>query len=332
MSKAKRATVRAVVPILGTGFNRWLIGSAPASPTLTGWTALLRHLAWSKGLLPDPKLEAKLALKEDQPFVWESLILAAVARDYAASRGNRDQTAIASTHEGRLLAELSRLFGSEVERLARDHEVRRRVARFEAALLGPLAQADVLSLNVDGLFEAALETSRVRTWYPHGRVGSKTLEPVFGYMRYAMNVERITGSFKAFKSNDSRRTAPANVREANAHRVDLDPSANHWVPVAINAPLLLLGVGFDRSEIDLWHFLHLRARNHARVAPEQRPRIFRLTCDAENAAERAHWDALSDGLTIHALNLGATWDEAWESLLGLLPTAESFDPPHASAR
>jgi hypothetical protein len=74
-----------------------------------------------------------------------------------------------------------------------------------------------------------------------------------------------------------------------------------------------------------------RRRACARVPRELRPRIFRLTCDAEKPSERAHWDALSDGLTIHALNVGATWNEAWEALLGLLATDDAFNPPYVVA-
>ena len=86
----------------------------------------------------------------------------------------------------------------------------------------------------------------------------------------------------------------------------------------------LLGVGFDRSEIDLWHFLHLRARNHARIPPESRPRIFRLTCDQEPPSERKHGKALSDGIGIVPLHLGATGTEARNALLPMLAREEAF--------
>ena len=47
---------RLLVPVLGTGFNRWLLQGTDTPPALTDWWALLRTVAWRSGLLPDEKL------------------------------------------------------------------------------------------------------------------------------------------------------------------------------------------------------------------------------------------------------------------------------------
>lgn len=233
--------------------------------------------------------------------------------------------------EKRLLDEVATLFERETTRLSLDAGVVERASRFIAAMAGPNAFADVLSLNVDPLLDVARpERQNVRVWYPHGRADDAKNRPVFGTFRYGKSITAISASFVAFKRSEggthATRAKAKTVHEANAHRAEAIPDDVGWVGAAINAPLLLLGVGFDRSEIDLWHFLQLRARNHARVPSESRPRIFRLTCDQEQPMERDHWKAVSDGLSIQPLHLGATWSEAWNALLPMLAKEDAFTP------
>jgi hypothetical protein len=91
-SVARRASdvVRPVIPILGTGFNRWLIGGLGTSPTFTRWNSLLRHLALAQNLLPNPKVKVKLEIEHRQPFVWESFVLASVAREWTENLDGED--------------------------------------------------------------------------------------------------------------------------------------------------------------------------------------------------------------------------------------------------
>ena len=292
---------------------------------------MLLHLAWTHGLLPNAELESKLALAHDQPFVWESLLHAMCAHE--REKRKREDAVETATYgqEKRLLDEVAALFERETARLSVDAGVVERANRFIGAMARPNAFADVLSLNVDRLLDVAQpKQQNVRVWYPHGRAGDARNLPVFGTFRYGKNITAISASFVAFKRSEggahTTRAKAKTVHEANAHRAETIPEAVGWVGAAINAPLLLLGVGFDRSEIDLWHFLHLRARNHARIPPESRPRIFRLTCDQERPMERDHWKAVSDGLSIQPLHLGATWSEAWNALLPMLAKEDAFTP------
>jgi hypothetical protein len=293
-----RYSVRPVAPILGTGFNRWLIGGSARSAEFTRWKALLRQLAFAQSLLPNRQAAARMAIERHQPFIWESLVLASVAREWT-ERFDREDFHRANVRETPRIREILGLFGETVHRLKNAEDVRDRASRFARALLGAFDHANVLSLNVDGLFEAACEPTGVRTWYPHGHILRNPSEVTFGYVHHTPKC---------------------------THK---DALSQPWLPVALNGPLLLLGVGFERSELDLSRFLHLRARNLARVQPAGRPRVFRLTCDAEASSERAHWESVSDVLEIQSLNLGKTWEKAWEALLAMLGEKEAFNTPEA---
>ena len=43
--KGRALRVRTLVPLVGAGFNRWLLGDADVHPGLSSWDALLRHIA-----------------------------------------------------------------------------------------------------------------------------------------------------------------------------------------------------------------------------------------------------------------------------------------------
>jgi hypothetical protein len=177
------------------------------------------------------------------------------------------------------------------------------------------------------------EAEGLRIWHPHGHVdSSKTI--VLGTHRYTRSSTYVFSAFGDFKKHEQQPSSDGGsgsreIRKHNQHRIakDLPSESRSWVFTAINAPLLLLGVGLDRSEVDLWEFFHLRARNHANVSAEDVPPIWRLTCDEEAPAKRAHWGSLSKGIRIREINLGKTWPDAWNSLLSLLEKGdEGFFP------
>jgi hypothetical protein len=147
---------------------------------------------------------------------------------------------------------------------------------------------------------------------------------VAGVHRYTRSGSYVFEAFQWFKELESKPIPRGrDVAFYNQHRLAQPDNQLSWVSVAINAPLLLIGVGLSVEETDLWEFLHLRARNHANVAPEDRPKIWRFTCDEEAQQSRDHWNSVSSGLAVQELNLGETWAEAWVALLDLLekPTA-----------
>ena len=65
--------IRYTVPIIGCGFNSWLLGSEAPSPILTSWKHLLEYVAWSQGLLPDEDLMKVIEAMDSPTFVWERL-------------------------------------------------------------------------------------------------------------------------------------------------------------------------------------------------------------------------------------------------------------------
>lgn len=346
--------LRNLVPVIGTGFNRWLLDGADASPTLTDWWALLRLTAFAEGLLPDPGLAAKLRDGGAPTFAWEALVL-------EAQRHPRNAKLRASVVEEKLLECLAKRIQCEEVRLARDANVQRRALRFVDALAGGKlkCRCEVLSLNFDATLLRAIDEDlidepawnpkdcaaeqdpstktakltipatyfhgqkgRIRVWHPHGHARTaRTM--IAGIHRYTRSATFVFDAFQQFKSEQGRLLkrragAPDAVDVHNAHRTDDAKEFRTWVATAINAPLLFIGVGLSREEVDLWEFLHLRARNHANVAAANRPSIWRFTSDAEDRAHREHWQSLSGGIDLKELNLGKTWDEAWSALLDLL--------------
>jgi hypothetical protein len=342
-------SLRHTVPVLGTGFNRWLLGGTGASPAMLGWWDLLKKMASRGGLASaDPGLDEALRGHGEPTFAWERLVHA-----HQTVHGGKDTT---HQHERQLLRDMSDVLEVEAERLAKKAEVQQRAQQFAAALgavKGGALRCDVLTLNFDRTLQKALaatpaadgtpEQARwplglepghdvvagsgwgpLHFWYPHGDA-SRPDSMVAGALRYARSTERVLKNFDSFR--ETVRTvpnvgAPPDEQSPFASRLKLrggpdDPKLS-WLAVAIDAPLLLLGVGLSRSESDLWAFLHLRARNHARLAPPDRPPIYRLTCRDERPEDRAHWKSVPPSIRIEDLNLGNTWGDAWTALLDTL--------------
>ncbi len=353
-SMSTRKPELGVVPLLGTGFNRWLLEGVDASPILTDWWSLVRFVAWSEGLLPNAILEAKLGGDNDATFAWESVVLAAAERsaDQASDDSEDDRPIAAGRVERRLLSALGHRIKELETDLARNERVKQRAQRFAAALTGNGERsAQLVNLNFDKTFGSALgivelhepwaptvldeATSRsvklidptrvaivpehgLQIWHPHGE-SNDSEHLVLGVHRYARAVDYVVRAFGAFKKAERViDQVSASVIHATDTPIPFDQQS--WVSASINAPLLFLGVGLGRAEIDIWEFLHLRARNHANVVPTQRPKLFRVTCDQEDVRSRDHWRTLSDGIAITELRLGSTWKEAWPLLLDILAT------------
>lgn len=331
-----------VVPIVGTGFNRWLLSGTEPSPVLTDWWALVRSVAYHEGLLPNPDLETRLRRDGDPTFAWESIVVAATESLARASEAGCAATRPkrASAVEDSILANLTRRIRDEANRLVVSQRVKDNAIRFSRALTREWTlRADVVSLNADGIFESALRSSvaggralsvhreqladdpssaeDLKVWYPHGSTDA-TSPPVLGVQRYSNAQKNVVNGFKRYKKWEVGWRKLVSAREVRVAERERVRDQRSWVSASLVAPLLLLGVGLGRSEVDIWTFLHLRARNLANVDPARRPKIYRLTCDDERADDRAHWESLSQAIPITPLKLGSDWHESWSLLLDLL--------------
>jgi hypothetical protein len=338
-SVGQRAPARlSVIAVLGTGFNRWLLGGADSTPILRDWWALLRFIAATEGLLPDAEMERRLGEGGDATFAWESIVIAANRQRRA--KGSREP---ASTTEDSLLKRLGARLNEAGDALA--HQVQPRATRFANALTANGArEAEVLSLNFDRLLEQGLNhvvpstgaaaeewnernlepescfDGRLRVWHAHG-VSTEPATMVLGVHRYARATAHVVDAFGRFKAweDEACRGLGEKAQLVGKHAVrDLPAAERTWVGTAINSPLLFLGCGLGRLESDIWEFLHLRARNHASLSDDVRPRIYRLTCDEESLSEREHWRSLSDGIAITPLRLARTWADSWEMILDVI--------------
>jgi hypothetical protein len=345
-----------LIPVLGSAFNRWLLEGLAPPPLLIDWWSLLEATAHQAGLLPDAHLEAVLAAKGDAAFAWEALLKARLDRSEAAPTTtiSDSEEALLKTLSGLLEASEHRFENSPLvqERWNRFADaVWGSAERRRGDLLSLNFSIPGLALDSRGQRSTAVDTptdsskeesaeltsqitipaaaSRIdhelRIWFPHGRRDvPQTM--VLGTHRYVRSAAYVVTAFDDYHRHGRARAksprtpwdARARLKSNVSFRDDYSAQQN-WVSVALDAPLLLLGVGLDRTEVDLWEFLHLRARLHASLPESERPPIWRLTSGQERHATRAHWTSLSRGIAIRELDLGRTWADAWETLLAMLP-------------
>jgi len=131
-------------------------------------------------------------------------------------------------------------------------------------------------------------------WHPHGDLGAKGTI-LLGIRQYGLQISELEKSRVKFKSEESE---------------DKNYDEDEWYKVAVNAPLVLLGLGLSPDEWDIWWFLTNRTRNHSKLEPRQEPRLYRLV--AINDADSNAVDWLNIGQH-RIIDLCAdSWDEAWE--------------------
>lgn len=334
--------LRCTVPIVGTGLNRWLLGSH-RFPILTDWWDLMSNVAWSESLLPNEQLEKIFQAKQAPTFAWEALLHA-----YKVRNGFPEKP------EDKMLSNLSKRIKAESKRVLKISEVKDRRERFLDAMGSGDRVFSIVSLNYDSLLtdkdgkwkEAGSEdmkkhnrtclvskyhqTKDYRVWFPHG----STEEPkdmvagIWRYTRASAHVVNATNHFKKeteslyYKDNKKIEFGDTEcISKLNQHRLSDDTPT--WVSDAINAPLLLLGVGCTQEETNIWTFLHRRAREHQRLKTKVPP-IWRFSCKKENPSLKGHWASLSAGLNIIDLELGVDWDDAWSNLLSILESDSSL--------
>ena len=341
MAKPK---LRCTVPIVGTGLNRWLLGSH-RSPILTDWWDLMSNVAWYEGILPNQHLEGIFYhhKKRSPTFVWEALL-----HEYK-------QKPKATDHPERtLMKNLAQVIRRETTRLLQDESIQQRRERFLRAMGSYDRSFSVISLNYDHLllpnkggqwldvFSESISSDysrrlkqvclapkyhkndQYKVWFPHGSINNPE-QMVAGFWRYARATAHVVDAINQFKAQNTLSLSSDSIETLNEHRQDSSEvySTPTWVSDAINAPLLLLGVGCTQEETDIWTFLHRRAREHQRLGTKAPP-IWRFSCKKENPSLKGHWESLSAGLNIIDLELGVDWDDAWSNLLSILESDSSL--------
>jgi hypothetical protein len=311
---------RSLVPVLGAGVRGWL--GLPKQ--FSSWKSLIRHVSKRMEVDDDHLVDPRPARQIYEPWLigeYEALVHA-----FHDRRMPREQT---SRAENALITEVIH----PMLDASRHTKPAVHARRDELLALG---FTDWIDLCIDNVFADAPpsvvpgrigrnpHTVRVNlpnggsSWHPHGFIQGElaATTTILGVQRYARAVSGVVTAFDQIKHFHS--VNPNVDKSADLRKLDGAPM-HHWVHLALNAPLLLLGVGASSEEWDLWAFLELRARAHARLPVEARPPVFRLTCD-EPSEVRSRVQLATAGrvLPVRHVHGGATWEDAWGRLMGLL--------------
>ena len=313
---------RTLVPVLGSGLHLHLayLTGDPRWKALHGWDTLLARVARSMGVALPAHAEA--------PMKWDDLVLKAT---------HRDPVAAASKVEARLLRD------HLVPALQTPDGADTVLASLGESLL---AHRDVISLNFDDTLQRALRCTRarrvatddsphdrtgevtawrlgertVRIWQMHGSV-RRPRSIVLGTSVYGRAAAKLVDGFASAKDaerrwlmqnpGDGQWTPTHHARWQHARRAPhamLGRSRLGVMDLFASADLAFLGTSLEVSEVDVWWALHQRARNHARLPPEQRPATFVLRGDAT----KTHLATGPANVTLVAL---PQWSECWDALL-----------------
>jgi len=290
-----------MVPVLGAGFN------AQARKSL-GWRDLLVRVANDLGLgfevPPGEEIVGNTTL------VWEAMLAEVASRStqspYLVERALERHVRTVLAHEyppGGATRDLA-------ERLASARF--RDVISFNFDLgfhVAPPGWVRREAGHYDPVRDHALHGTGARVWYPHGSV-TDAASLQLGIRKYGLLIRRLELARRAHK-----RAGRAADKGRGQNAVP-----GSWVDVAMQAPLVFLGMSLGREEWALWWFLNQRRRNLARAAGRDRARQQRLTAFVlvqESERARLATPASLAGLTLLSFPDGA-FDPAWERVLTAL--------------
>lgn len=331
---------RRAVLVVGAGLQHHLRAHAGAEPG-GAWGAFCD---WN-GLLASVAREFELAEVRhvDPTATWEALVTRVAAQ-------NDERASDAEARALRVLARRLRELPATDGLLARfGHGLRGAAwrdvvslnfdATLDRALAGPRARPKVppiaRHLRRPTIHTAAERDGRtVRTWYPHGHVSDPdTIQ--LGQRAYGMGIAALETARERLKSAERlwrRRSGAADSWTRAAHedweaarrgpepfgalheRDDGHPRPLTWLDLFLLSDLVFVGCSLDRGEVDLWWALHQRARNLARIAPDERPRTFVVSTAAffEDPANEHLRTGVADVIPVGL----ADWDAGWEVLVG----------------
>ncbi len=301
-----RRHVSTLVPVFGSGVRAW------ASPYLPRWFAswealilrtaediAVRDFTVSKALTSDFErlVEAYRALHPGhEPIDAENRLIARHVVPHLSADRYAEQPALS-----RNVKRIVEVGWKDVIDLGIDDVFSR-----------PAAPSDVVAGSLSGARTTTVRSALgPRFWHPHGSVRAERApsQVVLGVERYGRSVAAAVTAYQRHAQWVKQHPADAgwDVRAT-------DFPLEHWVPLALHSPLLLLGTSLGQDDWDLLWFLRMRKRAQA-IYGVQTP-VFRLTCDRDEDAMRMA--AVRDTTGVLPLYGGRTWKHAWERLLGVL--------------
>jgi hypothetical protein len=296
-----------LVPVLGSGMRAW-VGDRVLPAWFRQWPRLVEQLARQVAV---DDFERGHSLTAD----FERLVEA-----YRALRPEMEplaaENALIATHVRQALrAQPYRRFPSLTAKTGR---------------FARLGFRDVIDLGIDDVFSDPAEpgavivgslsgarTTTVRTvhgtrfWHPHGSVRAEAApsQVVLGVERYGRSVAATVTAFQRHAHWVRQNPADA-AKDVRTTSFRLE----HWAPLALHAPLLLIGTSLGDDDWDLVWFLRMRRRAQAMYGC--RAPVFRLTCGADDDAGKVASYRATTG--IEALHGGRTWKDAWARLFAAL--------------
>lgn len=293
--------LRSLVPVLGTGFRRWLVHGVPHAEALVDGVALVRGMAHQLGL---PTPTAVRGRHASMSAGYEQLLHSVLSRSPALAAGP------ARINEQTVLKHTRSWLETHGSALARHTTVKARVDGFLAERWGQIVDLSLDPLLLSGgTSPAAWQGTRIgrevatigatRVWHPHGTAVRAKSRLVLGQQRYGASIAAMVSAVGEYHKRDVR-------------------VPSHWIHACLDAPLLLLGVGLGEDEWDLWWFLQIRARHHARKAESDRPPVFRLTCAEDRDRDRRRFEDLAPSSNFMSLDGGSTWEDSWAKLFEMV--------------
>jgi hypothetical protein len=302
-----------LVPAIGAGFDSWAADAALAAAkdaatrralasAKIGWSDLLARVVKRAGSYR-AELFLALARAEGTPtLLWDSVVTE------VARRTNRKASDAEAWLCAAVAEELDGVYDAQVCQAMRP----------EAERFLALGFRDVLSFNFDRVLcsrvvaapgddtrhprESAVRLASTRSapriWYPHGHT-SRPRSILLGARAYGAYVERLNRAFGDSMQRVRRGTSP-----------DV-PST--WVEVALERPLLFVGLSMSREEWPLWWLVTQRARRWARG---DAPPAFVMTRASDTESFRT-LQAASHLLGLHLL-LVDDWSRGWQRLFDTL--------------
>jgi hypothetical protein len=282
---------RHLVPMLGSGFVAQAVSEARAAKKSSppNWPGLLRMVAKTHGLRGVQRLlDPKVSVPGQTALLWERMVLD-LGAEGAAHEGD---LALRKTVARHLKADaetraLARPFVDGFFALGFEHAM---TFCFDSVLLdGEKPKASLPGVAKQASWSAPRGAATV--WFPHGHE-SKPESIVLGAHAYGARLESMREAFRLHAARQSRRKGPA---------------LDSFVGVALERPLLFLGLSLSREEWTLWWLLAQRARYRKLrgAAP-----AFAVVCrprrdDAQGLAEHASLARAADVVGLQLLEVDA---------------------------
>lgn len=304
-----------------------VIGSGFLQQVLTKKKGLVRPLLSWDSLLSELAVEADLfsaynsSLSATMPTVqWDEFVRAAVSNQQYQNQKS------ASKVELKLKGQVAKILKTALQSAIPMNEVK--VADLLAA-----TGDHIVSLNFDDLLSQGslfnksspssgkkferFEKNGKTIWHPHGCI-TKPKSIKLGQRDYGFLPQEWSCKISKFKAFERGHKAVSKdvISDEEFSEMTKSLQAGNCEPEQslvghlLIGPLIFFGVGMGQSEWGLWWLLNQRARNLARVPPEQRPST--VIIKQRQDPQAALWELGPVGMSTIFVD---DWDEGWGKLL-----------------